>query len=147
MEISLYSDYSYRVLMYLACNGSGLTQIRTMSEAYQISENHLIKVVQHLVKQGYVISVRGRSGGVRLAKDPSEINLGEVFRRTEPSLKLLNCFDTATTTCPITKICHLQRHFNLALQAFLQQLNQATLADIVAFPHEIRETLQMPVRN
>src|SRR3954470_18216729 len=86
LEISLYSDYSFRVLMYLALQGQKLVQIKTISEAYRVSENHLVKVVQHLVRQGYVASVRGRSGGIRLAKEPEQIGLGDVFRKTEPSL-------------------------------------------------------------
>jgi len=104
LEISLYSDYSFRVLMYLALQGQKLVRIKTISEAYGISENHLVKVVQHLVRLGYVVSVRGRSGGIRLAKDPETIGLGEVFRKTEPSLKLLTCFDKEHNTCPVVSV-------------------------------------------
>lgn len=147
MEISLYSDYSFRVLMFLAQNGDDLTQIRTMSEAYKVSENHLIKVVQHLVRLGYVKSVRGRAGGVKLAMDPSEINLGEVFKRTEPNLRLLTCFDLPTNSCPIAQMCQLQKFFDLALQAFIAQLQQGTLADIVSLPREFRSALQLQPLN
>ncbi len=143
MEISLYSDYSFRVLMYLACNSGDLTQIRNISDAYHISENHLVKVVQHLVRLGFVRSVRGRSGGVRLAKDPSEINLGEVFRRTEPNLKLASCFDEETNTCPLMGICHLQTAFEKALEAFIQVLDQITLAELIKDPQSIRGRLSM----
>ncbi len=90
MEVSLHADYSFRVLIYLALKPDGLTQIRTIAESYAISEHHLIKVVQNLVKFGYVDSCRGRSGGIKLAMEPSRINLGQVFRRTEPSLRLLS---------------------------------------------------------
>lgn len=142
MEISLYSDYSFRVLMFLACSSQDLTQIRSISGAYHISENHLIKVVQHLVRLGVVQSVRGRSGGVRLAKNPQEINLGDVFRRTEPNLKLVTCFDQETNTCPLIGICHLQKTFNLALEAFMQVLDKTTLADLIQDPQAIQERLK-----
>jgi Rrf2 family nitric oxide-sensitive transcriptional repressor len=143
MEISLYSDYSFRVLMYLALVEDDLSQIRTISEAYQISENHLIKVVQHLVKLGYVASVRGRSGGIRLAKEAIEINLGHVFRQTEPSLKLLPCFEGEDSTCPVTSVCRLQGVFHRALFAFLKELDGLTLADLMQDPVPIKSLIQL----
>lgn len=143
MEISLYSDYSFRVLMFLACNGHDLAQIRSISDAYHISENHLIKVVQHLVRLGFVQSVRGRAGGVRLAKVPSEINLGDVFRRTEPSLRLVTCFEQETNTCPLIGVCQLQKTFQQALDAFLQVLDKTTLADLIHDPSSIQKRLNI----
>lgn len=143
LEISLYSDYSFRVLMYLALHGQKLVQIKTISEAYRVSENHLVKVVQHLVRLGYVASVRGRSGGIRLAKAPEEIGLGEVFRRTEPSLKLLACFDTEHSLCPIMNVCELNGVFQQALKCFLDELDRQTLADIVGRRLQMISTLNI----
>lgn len=143
MEISLYSDYSFRVLMYLALQGQKLVQIKTISEAYRVSENHLVKVVQHLVRLGFVASVRGRSGGIRLAKNPEEIGLGDVFRRTEPSLKLLTCFDGEHNTCPILNVCELHGVFEQALRSFLGELDRQTLADLVGRRMQMISTLNI----
>ncbi|HYX38909.1 MAG TPA: Rrf2 family transcriptional regulator [Oligoflexus sp.] len=144
MEVSLYSDYAFRVLMYLALHRQGLVQIKTISDAYRVSENHLVKVVQHLVRQGYVASVRGRSGGIRLAKEPESIVLGEVFRRTEPSLKLLSCFEAEHTACPIVSMCSLQGVFQRALRSFLDELDKRTLASLVEQPLPMSSALSMP---
>jgi Rrf2 family transcriptional regulator, nitric oxide-sensitive transcriptional repressor len=143
LEISLYSDYSFRVLVYLALHGQKLVQIKTISKAYRVSENHLVKVVQHLVRLGYVASVRGRSGGIRLAREPSEIGLGEVFRKTEPSLKLLTCFDGEHNTCPIMTVCELRSVFELALKGFLDELDKHTLADLVGRKMQMITTLNI----
>jgi Rrf2 family nitric oxide-sensitive transcriptional repressor len=144
LEISLYSDYSFRVLMYLALQEQNLVQIKTISEAYRVSENHLVKVVQHLVRLGYVASVRGRSGGIRLAKVPEEIVLGEVFRRTEPNLKLLTCFDAEHSVCPIVGVCELRGVFEQALKSFLQELDKQTLADVVGRRMQMLSSLNIP---
>lgn len=143
MEISLYSDYAFRVLIYLALNGSKLVQIRTISHTYHVSENHLIKVVQHLVKLGYVASVRGRNGGIRLAKSPSQIVVGEVFRKTEPNLKLANCFDAEHNACSIMDSCKLRAVLGRALESFLAILDQKTLADLVSQREQISSTIRI----
>ncbi len=117
--------------MYLSLHGQTLVRIKTISEAYGISENHVVKVVQHLVRLGYVASVRGRSGGIRLAKDPETIGLGDVFRKTEPSLKLLTCFDKEHNTCPIVSVCDLQHVFQQAMKGFLDELDKKTLGDLM----------------
>ncbi|WP_141736381.1 RrF2 family transcriptional regulator [Oligoflexus tunisiensis] len=143
MEISLYSDYSFRVLMYLALHGQKLVQIKTISDAYRISENHLVKVVQHLVRLGYVASVRGRSGGIRLAKAPEEIGLGDVFRKTEPTLKLLSCFEAEHTACPIVSVCDLNGLFQQALKCFLDELDRQTLASLVGRRMQMIATLNI----
>ncbi len=143
LEISLYSDYSFRVLMYLALHGQKLVQIKTISDAYRVSENHLVKVVQHLVRLGYVASVRGRSGGIRLAKTPEEIGLGDVFRKTEPTLKLLSCFEAEHAACPIVGICDLNLLFQRAMQRFLDELDQQTLASLVGRRSQMLSTLNI----
>jgi Rrf2 family nitric oxide-sensitive transcriptional repressor len=143
LEISLYSDYSFRVLMYLALHGQKLVQIKTISDAYRVSENHLVKVVQHLVRLGYVASVRGRSGGIRLAKAPEEIGLGDVFRKTEPSLKLLACFEAEHTGCPIVSVCDLNVTFQKAMKCFLDELDRQTLANLVGRRQSMLATLNI----
>jgi Rrf2 family nitric oxide-sensitive transcriptional repressor len=129
--------------MYLALHGQKLVQIKTISDAYRVSENHLVKVVQHLVRTGYVASVRGRSGGIRLAKTPEEIGLGDVFRKTEPSLKLLPCFEAEHTACPIVTVCDLNTMFQKALKCFMDELDRQTLADLVGRRQQMLSTLNI----
>ncbi len=131
MEVSLHADYSFRVLIYLALKPDGLSHIKTIAETFCISEHHLIKVVQNLVKYGYVDSYRGRGGGIKLAMEPSRINLGQVFRRVEPSLRLLSCFDPSLRECCIAGFCDLQGVFSAALQAFLRELDGVTLDQVI----------------
>src|SRR5690606_35461931 len=83
MNLTYFTNYSLRVMMYLGLNASSLTSISRISEAFAISRNHLIKVVHNLARQGFIKTVRGRGGGLRLARDPGEINLGDVVRKTE----------------------------------------------------------------
>ncbi len=144
MEVSLHSDYSFRVLIYLALQTEGLAQIKTIAESYNISEHHLIKVVQNLVKFGYVDSYRGRGGGIKLAMEPSRINLGQVFRRTEPNLKLLSCFDSTIRECRIAGLCDLHGVFDAALQAFLRELDHVTLDDVIGNKRPLRKALSLP---
>ncbi len=144
MEVSLHSDYSFRVLIYLALQTEGLAQIKTIAESYNISEHHLIKVVQNLVKFGYVDSYRGRGGGIKLAMEPARINLGQVFRRTEPNLKLLSCFDPTIRECRIAGLCDLHGVFDAALQAFLRELDHVTLDDVIGNKRPLRKALSLP---
>lgn len=143
MEVSMHADYGFRVMMYLALSTHKLVQIATISGAYGISENHVVKVVQRLTKFGYVQSVRGRNGGVRLAQAPEKINLGKVFRQMEPSLRLLECFDSVTNTCPIVKVCALAAVFGQALDAYLKVLDQHTLASILQNRPQLRKILDV----
>ncbi|MCX6129537.1 MAG: Rrf2 family transcriptional regulator [Proteobacteria bacterium] len=132
MDVSRHSDYSFRVLMYLALQGHELSQIKNIADAFAISEHHLIKIVQNLVKFGYIESFRGRHGGIKLAMEPAKINLGQVFRRTEASLRLLTCFDAEKNECVIAGYCDLQTVFQSALQAFLRVMDSVTLDDVIA---------------
>lgn len=143
MEVSLHSDYSFRVLIYLALQGEGLSQIKPIAESFDISEHHLIKVVQNLVKFGYVASYRGRGGGIKLAMEPSKINLGRVFRHMEPNLKLLSCFDPSLKDCRIAGFCDLQGVFDAALRAFLRELDNVTLEDVIGNKGPLRKALAL----
>lgn len=147
MEVSLHSDYSFRVLIYLALQPEGLSQIKTIAESFAVSEHHLIKVVQNLVKFGYIDSYRGRGGGIKLAMEPARINLGQVFRRTEPNLKLLSCFDPAVKECRIAGLCDLQGVFDAALQAFLRELDAVTLDDVIGNKRPLRKALALPTET
>jgi len=131
MQLTLFSDYSLRVLLYLAAHGERVVALPEISKAYGISQNHLIKVMQRLVAEGVVESVRGRSGGVRLARKPCDINVGALVRLTEPHFDLVECFDARTNTCPIDAACGLKGALLRARAAFLGELDRYTLADFV----------------
>ncbi len=130
MRLTLYSDYALRVLMYLAVRGRDLVSIQEIAAAYGISAHHLTKVVQRLGRSGFVETVRGRRGGLRLAKAPDEIRIGAVFRSTEEDLALVGCM-ADPQACAISGICGLQPLLREALGAFLAVLDGATLADLV----------------
>ena len=131
MKLTLFSDYSLRVLLYLATNGERLITLAEISQAYGISQHHVVKVVQRLVEEGFVESTRGRGGGIRLAKAPSAINVGALVRMTEPGLELVECFDRRTNTCPIDSACGLKHVLEDAQSAFFDVLDRHTLADFV----------------
>jgi len=132
MQLSLHADYAFRVLIYLGTHPDRLVSTQEISNAYGISKNHLVRVVQTLASNGYVDVFTGRSGGITLAREPHLIRLGEVFRTSEPTLKVAECFDRKTNTCPIADVCGLKRMLNEALSAFVASLDQYTLADVLS---------------
>jgi Rrf2 family nitric oxide-sensitive transcriptional repressor len=129
MRLKTYTDYTLRVLIRLAVQPGELTTIADIASGYGISENHLTKVVHHLGLTGYVETIRGRNGGLRLAKSPAEINIGEVVRRMEPDLDIVPCFN-ASGACVIQPVCILKGALDEALDAFLAVLDRYTLADL-----------------
>lgn len=131
MQLTLHADYALRVLIYLGTHPDELVSTQTMSDAYGISKHHLVRVVQTLGEHGYVKVVPGRSGGVGLAKAPDAIRLGDVVVHAEQNLRLVECFDMSTNTCPITKHCGLAGVLGTALEAFISSLNTKTLADLL----------------
>ena len=132
MQLTRYSDYSLRALIYLGLNDHRRCTIREIAAAYGISENHLMKLIHQLGKEGFVTTTRGRNGGLELAMPAGEINLGEVFRATEGNFNLVECFaDRETNTCPIAGACVLTQVLETALDAFLEVLDRHTLADLL----------------
>ena len=129
MQITLFSDYSLRILLYLASHHGQRVALPEISAAYGISHNHLVKVVQRLIDHGWVESVRGRGGGLSLACAPGDINVAAVVRLTEPHMNLVECFDAQTNTCPIDPVCGLKGALLRARDAFLNELERYTLAD------------------
>ena len=132
MQLTLYSDYSLRVLIYLAVDSDRLATIEEIARSYGISKAHLTKVVHQLGVRGYVQTVRGRGGGLRLARRPEEIGIGEVIRATEEKMSLVECFEPGTSRCAIETACGLRPVLREALVAFLGVLDRYTLADLVA---------------
>lgn len=137
MRLTLHTDYSLRLLMLLAIEPDELHTIATVAERYDISRNHMMKVAQTLIQAGYVISVRGRRGGFRLAKKPAEINIGAVVRQTEDDLCLTCCFDKRRPTCLMAPACGMRKPLQKALSAFFSVLDECTLADVLEHPGRI----------
>jgi Rrf2 family nitric oxide-sensitive transcriptional repressor len=132
MQLTAYSDYSLRVLIYLALEPERLVTIEDIARAYGISKSHLMKVVHQLGRRGYVETVRGRRGGLRLARPPEKIRVGEVVRSTEENMALVECFEPGSSQCAIEAACGLRSVLHEALGAFLDVLDRHTLADLVA---------------
>lgn len=142
MRLTTYTDYTLRTLIYLALAPERLVRIADIAEGYDISENHLMKVVHQLGIAGYIETIRGKNGGLRLARAPEAINLGDVVRRMEPDLDLVPCFNPAGT-CRIRSICALKGILGEALDAFLDVLDRHTLADLAASPSDLARLLGM----
>lgn len=131
MQLSLHADYALRVLIYLGTHPGRVVPTQEISSAYSISRHHLVRVIHTLAEHGYVDVHAGRSGGVMLAREPHLIPLGDVIRNAEPNLRLVECFDKSTNTCPIASVCGLKGMLNEALSAFLNAMNRYTVADIL----------------
>ena len=129
MQLTRFTDFAFRVLMYAEASENELVTIDEITRAYGISRAHLMKVVNALTKAGILTAVRGRSGGVRLARPASEISLGEVVRLTEPDFALVECFKP-NSPCVITPSCKLNRVLDRSFKKFLNDLDQHSLADI-----------------
>lgn len=130
MHITRYTDYSLRVLIYLATHTDKLATISEIATSYNISKNHLMKIVQQLNVEGYVLAIRGKNGGIKLNSSPGEINIGSLVRTFEDQTKLVECFGESNQ-CVITPSCQLKSIFSKALESFYQTLDQYTLADLV----------------
>jgi Rrf2 family nitric oxide-sensitive transcriptional repressor len=143
MQLTLHADYSLRVLLYLAENRERAVSTREISSAYQISRNHLVRVVASLHEHGFVKVTEGRGGGVKLARDPAAINLSQVVRATEPNFRIVECFEPETNTCPIVPACRLRGVLAKALDQFMAVLDECSLADIASKRGNISKYLQI----
>ena len=141
MRLTVYTDYSLRLLMYLALKQDGLATIAEVAERYGISKNHLTKIAHQLGVAGYVDAVRGRNGGLRLAKAASSIGVGEIVRRTEPDMALVPCFRPVDAPCTIRPCCVLKRALEKARVAFLEVLDGYSLGDLVKPRSSLRTLL------
>lgn len=143
MHLSQQTDYACRVLIYLALNSEERVSVKSVSEAYDISLNHLVKVVHQLGKLGYVLTTRGRGGGIRLAREPEAINLGELIRQMEPNFTIVECFNRERNHCPIAGICGLEVALGDALEKFFRHLDQLSLADVLHGKSSLKRALKI----
>jgi len=130
MHLTRFTDYSLRVLMYLADAGNERTTIAEIASRFSVSRNHLMKVVQELSRLGYVSAVRGKHGGLSLKRAPDSIRLGELIQDTEHSLSLIEC-DGDEDACFMAPVCRFRQIANEGLLAFLAVLDRYTLEDLM----------------
>lgn len=147
MRLTTFSDYSLRVLMYLGVHGERLATVGEIALAYGISENHLVKVVHHLAQHRYIETTRGKGGGMRLARPPEKISVGEVVRGTEENLKLVECFDESASNCRIEPACVLKGILSRAVDAFFAALEPYTLADLLVSRPKLAKILVLPEKR
>jgi Rrf2 family nitric oxide-sensitive transcriptional repressor len=134
MRLSLFTDYSLRVLMFAALKKE-IFSLSEVATAYDISRHHLVKVVNYLAKLGYLETRRGRGGGILLGMQPEDIRIGMVVRRTEDTPFIVECFDPKQhSTCPINGSCRLKGALAQAVNVFYETLDRHTLRDLVAGP-------------
>lgn len=143
MHLTTFSDYTIRVLIYLGLRHDGLVTISDIAKAYDISENHLMKVVHQLAQRGFIETVRGKGGGMRLARDPLDINLGELVRMTEGDTGLLECLDRQSSCC-IQPACNLISILREAQTALFDVLGKYSLADLLQKEEPLARILLYP---
>ena len=132
MKLTAYTDYALRTLMYLATHRDRLVTIAEIADTHGISKNHLMKVVYQLGLSGMVETVRGRNGGLRLNREPADINIGAVVRNTETDFHMAECFDPSGDHCLYSPACALKGALQSATAAYLDKLDKVTLASLTA---------------
>lgn len=139
MKLTRQTDYSLRVLIFLALQDDGqLVTISQITEHFEIPRNHLVKIVHRLGQMGFVRTVRGKGGGMQLGRAAPMIGIGEVVRDVEPTLEVVNCLEPR---CPLVPVCFLKGVLGEARDAFLEVLDRYTLADLVRNPHSLQTLL------
>jgi Rrf2 family nitric oxide-sensitive transcriptional repressor len=130
MQLTQFTDYSLRVLIYLArLPAPGQATITEIAEFHNISRNHLVKVVNKLANQGFLLTIRGKGGGLKLARPAHTIVIGEVVRQTEPNMDLVECFNPKANQCRINQGCALKAQLYEARRAFMAVMDSYTLAE------------------
>lgn len=145
MRLTVFTDYSLRVLIYLAIRPDRRSTIAEIATAFDVSESHLMKVVHFLGKHGFLANVRGKGGGLMLARPPDAINIGAVVRLTEADSLAAECFDRESNTCVITPACQLRKVLREAIDAFYEVLGRHTLSDLVVQRRSLSRLLSIPI--
>ncbi len=143
MRLTRQTNYAIRILMYCAANDGRLSRIPEIAAAYTVSELFLFKILQPLVENGFVETVRGRNGGVRLGKPAADITLFDVVRVTEENFAMAECFENDATECPLVDSCTLNSALRHALGAFFETLAGYTIADLVKERPHMRALLNI----
>jgi Rrf2 family nitric oxide-sensitive transcriptional repressor len=143
MQLTAFTDYALRTLMGLGAVAPDKLTMGQLSEAYSISLHHLLKVVNELAALDYVETIRGKSGGARLAKGPGQINIGTVVRQMEPDFGVVPCLRSGEAPCVIAPACRLKRVLSSATELFLAELDRHTLADLLEPRRQLQRLLQL----
>ncbi|CAH1079960.1 Rrf2 family transcriptional regulator [Candidatus Nitrotoga sp. 1052] len=143
MQFTHFTDYSLRTLIYLGALQSRLVTISEVAENYGISQSHLTKVVHQLANRGYIQTTRGKGGGMRLARLPQLINIGDVVRDMEENIDLVECFNTKNQSCPLLPACTLKSVLAEARKNFFDTLDRYTLADLLTNQSSLRRMLEL----
>lgn len=143
MRLTQQANYSVRILMYCAAKRDDFAKVSEIARVYDISEYHLFKILPILVSNGFITTHRGRNGGLKLAKEPSDITLGQVIRAAEENFHLADCFDEGSYDCPLLSMCDFNQALNDALEAFLEALDKYTLADLTTKEGDMRGLLSI----
>ena len=141
MKLTTFTDYSLRVLIYLAAQPKDRATIAQIANAFQVSENHLVKVVHFLGKQGWLTNLRGKGGGLELGMPPEAVIVGAVVRETEGINQLAECFGVTDGDCAIAPDCRLRGILGEAIAAFYEVLDRYTLADLVNNRNQLAKVL------
>jgi Rrf2 family nitric oxide-sensitive transcriptional repressor len=151
MQLSLFTDYSLRVLIFLGAHPGRLATISEIAAAYRISANHLMKVVNRLSSAGYIETVRGKGGGMRLSRAPKMINLGDVVRHMEDNFYIVECFNEKRRDCPLLPACTLRSILADAHRNFMATLDRHTLQDVlgswVSGRFALARGVQIPIKS
>jgi Rrf2 family nitric oxide-sensitive transcriptional repressor len=148
MQLTMYTDYSLRVLAYLALHAERSVTISEVTDFYKISRNHLIKVVHNLAKKGFISTTRGKGGGIKLARPASEINVGAVVRETEPNFHIVECFNAESPNpCTILPICKLRGVLQEATQTFIATLDEYHISDLLRDGPAARAIKEIPIKQ
>ncbi|MEG0857336.1 MAG: Rrf2 family transcriptional regulator [Terrisporobacter sp.] len=131
MYLSKFTDYSFRILIYLGNHPNELFTVDELSDILCLSTHHLKKIIYKLAKNGYILSSKGRNGGIKLVMDPKDINLGKLLEITEDNLNIVECFSAENNTCNLNGACKLKPIINNALDSFKLKFNEYTLDDIL----------------
>lgn len=142
MELSRFTDYSLRVLIYAAVKKPDKITLSELTRAHRISRHHLVKIVHHLGKLGYLENKRGRNGGIYLGRNPEQFSVGDVVRRTETHMNLVECFSPRNNTCRLFPSCRLMGALIEARDAFFGVLDSYTLADVASNKRSILNLLR-----
>lgn len=134
MQLNAFTDYALRVLLYAAVRPDSRALTRDVADTFGISRHHVVKIVNQLQHLGYLETIRGRDGGFVLALPPDQIRVGDVVRRTEGTLAIVECLSPSTNTCPLARACGLKGALNEAMDAFFTALDRYTLADLLGEP-------------
>lgn len=143
MQLTQFTDYSLRALIYIALKKDVCT-IKDITQVYAISSNHLLKIIHNLSKLGLIKTMRGKNGGLTLAANPQDINLGELIAKLEPNFDLAPCFNKEKPNCCIAPVCKLKGILHEAQQAFMNILHQFNLGDILHNQGELKALLKIP---